>query len=88
MSTTKAQLRTAAEMNARLHAIGAELAARGGFPVAGWRALQEEQEQLQAAYRKQLDLESAPPSAESLRSARDQDKRAAALAKAIADAMR
>ena len=84
----KPQPKTAAQMNARLHAIGLQLAAGGGFPVAGWRALQDEQEQLQAEYRKQLDLESARPDEEAAKKVREHDERAARLVKAIADATR
>ena len=79
---------SAAAINRRMQEIGEALAARGGFPVPGARELEAELEQLQAAYRVQLDAESARPSAETMRQARQQEEREARLAKAIADATR
>jgi len=84
----KPQPKTAAEIGARISAIGAALAANGGLPVPGWRALQDEQEQLVAEYRKQLDRESARPSEETMRQAREHDERQARVAKALSDARR
>jgi hypothetical protein len=88
MSTTKPPLRTAAEINKRLGEVGAALAAGRGFPVPGWRELSKEQDQLQAEYRVALDRESARPSAETMRQAREHEERQARVAKALADATR
>jgi hypothetical protein len=81
-------LRTAATILARLQEVGVLLAAGRGFRVAGCRELSEEHDRLVGEYRAALDRESAPPSAETLRQAREHEERQARVAKALADATR
>ena len=94
--TTVAQPRTAAQMNKRLHEIGAELAKGRFVPVANARQLEAEEAALKREYAAQLerDAEDARDAAEvaarvtKARKALKEKEREARIDKSVEEAMR